>query len=82
MNKCRVAPVNVKVDTDNDNNMEAIKPKPLEGIREQNIWHLGKDKWVRIIFWEKIQVLLLSIAVTGYTSWTFVQLLCQGWHKC
>ena len=37
LNKCRVAPVNVKVDTDNDNNMEAIKPKPLEGIREQNI---------------------------------------------
>jgi len=37
LNKCSsLAPVNVKVDTDYYN-MEAIKPKPIEGIREQKM---------------------------------------------
>ena len=35
LNKCRLAPVNVKVDTDYD--MEAIKPMPIEGIQEQKM---------------------------------------------
>lgn len=37
LNKCSsLAPVNVKVDTDYYN-MEAIKPKPIEGIQEQKM---------------------------------------------